>query len=81
MTIDFDIEIKPSKHFRNTWMRKWDYDTNELRMALKEAYKIEKVGKIKYEAYTRHGAHGKSRKIIFVVYLTEIFIITGAEGT
>ena len=62
-------------------MRKWDYDANDLRMALKEAYKIEKVGKIKYEAYTRYKSHGKSRKIIFIIYPTEIFVITGAEGT
>lgn len=81
MTINFDVEIKPSKHFRNTWMRRWNYDINDLRIALKEAYKIDKIGRIKYEAYTRYQAHGKSRKIIFVVYPTEIFIITGAEGT
>ncbi len=62
-------------------MRKWDYDNDDSRMALKEAYRIDKVGKIKYEAYTRYQSHGKSRKIIFVVYPTEIFIITGAEGT
>ena len=77
--IDFGVEIKPSKHFRNTWMRKWDYDMNDLRAALQEAYKINKTGKIKYEAYTKH-KFKKSRKIIFIVYGNEIFIITGAEG-
>jgi hypothetical protein len=59
-------------------VRKWDCDINDLRISLKEAYKIVKVGKIKYEAYIRKG--GKSRKIIFVTYPNEIFIITGAEG-
>ncbi|MBI3412554.1 MAG: hypothetical protein HY051_00545 [Candidatus Aenigmarchaeota archaeon] len=62
-------------------MRKWDYDMYDLRAALKEAYKIDKVGRTKYEAYTRYKASGKSRKIIFVVYPAEMFVITGAEGT
>lgn len=79
MHINFDVEIKPSKHFRNTWMRKWDYDMNDLRTALQGAYKIIKVGKYKYEAYT-HYKTKKSRKIIFVAYSNEIFVITGAEG-
>ena len=49
-------------------------------MALKEAYKIDKVGKQKYGIYTRHGAGEKSRKLIIVDYPDEIFIITGTEG-
>ena len=79
MKISLDLEILPSKHFRNTWMRKWDYDMYDLRNALKEAYKIEKVGKSKYEAYTRYKSK-RSRKIIFAVSEDTIFIITGAEG-
>jgi len=73
-------KIRPSKHFILTWMRKWDYDIYSLRYLLENAYKIDKAGKNKYEAYTR--VKGKSRKLIFVkdeVY-KEIFIITGAEG-
>ncbi|MEK6907217.1 MAG: hypothetical protein AABW45_01700 [Nanoarchaeota archaeon] len=77
-----EYEIKPSKHFVLGWMRKWNFDIEDIRDALKNAYKIDKVGKIKYESYTRRGSSGKSRKIIFVVYEDEkqIFIITGAEG-
>ena len=73
-------KIRPSKHFILTWMRKWDYDVDSLRNALENAYKVDKVGKYKYEAYTR--AKGKSRKLIFVKddEYKEIFIITGAEG-
>jgi len=73
-------KIRPSKHFILTWMRKWDYDVDSLRNALESAYKIDKVGKYKYEAYTR--AKGKSRKLIFIKdeEYKEIFIITGAEG-
>ena len=78
MKIDFDKHLMLSKHFRNTWARKWDWGVPELRAALKESYKIEKVGKTKYEAYVKHKK--KSRKIIFVNYNGDIFVITGAEG-
>jgi len=73
-------KIRPSKHFILTWMRKWDYDIDSLRNALESAYKIDKVSKYKYEAYTR--AKGKSRKLIFIKdeEYKEIFIITGVEG-
>ena len=76
-TVDFTKEIKPSKHFRNTWLRKWDWDINQLRSALMNA-KIDQVGKNKYEAYMK--VKKGSRKIIFVYTGEEIFIITGAEG-
>ncbi len=78
MKIDFEKHLMLSKHFRNTWARKWDWGVPELRAALKESYKIEKVGKTKYEAYVKHKK--KSRKIIFVNYNGDIFVITGAEG-
>lgn len=78
--INFDLEIKPSKHFRNTWLRKWDYDMNDLRAALKEADKVVKIGTNKYEAYTKYKTKGKGRKIVFAAFPNEIFIITGAEG-
>ncbi len=73
-------KIRPSKHFILTWMRKWDYDADSLKNALESAYKIDKVGKHKHEAYIR--AKGKSRKLIFIKdkEYKEIFIITGAEG-
>ena len=77
----FGYQIRPSKHFITTWMRKWDYDTLALENAIGSAYKIEKVGKYKFEAYFR--AKGKSRKLIFIKddHYKEIFIITGAQGT
>jgi len=73
-------KIRPSKHFILTWMRKWDYDVDALKNLLEKAYKIEKVGKHKYESYTT--TKGKSRKLIFIKddEYKEIFIITGAEG-
>ncbi len=79
--MDFSgYKVRPSKHFILTWMRKWEYDAYTLRKALENAYKIDKVGKYKYEAYTR--AKGRSRKLIFLkdAERKEIFIITGAEG-
>ena len=72
--------IRPSKHFIKTWMRKWDNDINALRRSIETAYKTDKVGKHKYEAYTRK--KGGSRKLIFVKdeETKETFIIAGAEG-
>ena len=77
---DITKSIRPSKHFRNTWLRKWDWDINDLRVALQESYKKVKVGKKKYEAYTRYRSKHKSKKIIYVEDEDEIFIITGTEG-
>lgn len=73
-------KIRPSKHFVLTWMRKWDHDIDALRIAIENAYRVDKVGKNKYEAYIR--AKNKSRKLIFIKddESKEIFIITGAEG-
>lgn len=76
--LNFDKHVMLSKHFRNTWARKWDWGMPELRAALKEAYKIDKVGKTKYEVYVKYKK--KSRKIILVNYGNEIFVKTGAEG-
>ena len=62
-------------------MRKWDWDMHDLRTALKEAYKVDRVGRHKYEVYTRYRANErKSRKLIVVEYPEEVFVITGAEG-
>ena len=60
-------------------MKRWNWDFNDLREAIKDAYKINKVGKKKYEAYIRKNG---SKKIIFVFYLEleTIFIISGSEG-
>ena len=51
----------------------------DLRNSIKNAYKIDKVGKKKYEAYTDRSS---SKKIIFVYYkeYDSVFIISGAEG-
>jgi hypothetical protein len=79
--INFDgYKIRPSKHFLKTWMRKWSLEIDLIKELLKKNYKLNKVGKYKYEVYIRRKA--KSIKIIFVLdeEYKEIFIITGAEG-
>lgn len=75
-----NYKIRPSKHFTLSWMKKWNYDLETLKRALENAYKIDKVGKYKYEFYVR--ASSKSRKFILIKdeEFKEILIITGAEG-
>ena len=78
----FDInkcKLVISKHFKNTWMRKWDWDYHDLREAIRDAYQIKKIGKKKFEIYVKK----KGEKKIIVVYYIEfntLFIITGSEG-
>ena len=78
----FDIDnckIDVSKHFMLKYMKKWNWDFNDLRGAIKNAYKTDKAGSKKYEAYVRKDG---SKKIIFVYYFEfdTIFVITGSEG-
>lgn len=82
MKLDFDVdsvELQVSKHFKNKYMYKWNWDFHDLRRAIREAYKIEKVGKEKYEAFVEWKG---SKKVIFVFYKFEnqIFVISGSEG-
>ncbi len=72
-------ELDASKHFRNKYMRRWNWDFADLREALRIANKVEKVGKKKYEAYVEKKG---SKKLIFVYYadIETIFVISGAEG-
>ncbi len=82
MVKNYNIEncaLEVSKHFRNTWMKKWDWDYEDLRDALKNAYKTKKVGKKKYEIYIRK----KGEKKVVVIYywgFENLFVITGSEG-
>ena len=80
--LDVDKPLRASKHVRNTWLRKWDWDMNQLREALRGAHKVNRVGSLKCEVYTRVGS-GKRRirKLILVEYPNEIFVITASEGS
>jgi hypothetical protein len=60
-------------------MKKWDWDYEDLRDAIKHAYRTKKIGKKKYEIYIRK----KGEKKVVVIYYWEfetLFIITGSEG-
>ncbi len=80
--LPFDIDkvhVYVSKHFRNTWMRKWDWDQVDLRESLREAYKVSRVGTGKWEIFVRK----KGRKKLVVAYddeYGEILVIAGSEG-
>lgn len=80
--LPFDIDrvhITVSKHFRNSWMRKWDWDQVDLREAIRVAESVSPTGKGKWEIFVRT----KGRKKLVVVYDpqdSEVFVITGAEG-
>jgi hypothetical protein len=72
-------ELEVSKHFRNKYMRRWNWDFIDLREAIRDADEVHKVGKKKYDAYLRKRG---SKKIVFVYYseFNTIFVITGSEG-
>lgn len=60
-------------------MRKWDWDQFDLREALREAYKVLRTGKGKWEVFTQK----RGKKKLVIVYdeqTTEVFVITGTEG-
>lgn len=73
------VKIEISKHFALKYMRRWGWDFFDLRDAIRDAYKGEKVGKEKYEVYVQKKGY---KKIILVYYNYEkvIFCITGSEG-
>ncbi len=74
-----DVEISPSKHFRNTKMRKWDWDLHDVREALRAPRRAVPVGRSKLEVWvTKDG----SKKIVLVYDPGEklVLIITGTEG-
>lgn len=60
-------------------MRKWGWDHHDLREALRDACRVGKAGRFKYEAYVRKDGE---KKIILVHEPSweTLFIITGAEG-
>ncbi|HLE45696.1 MAG TPA: hypothetical protein VI915_01740 [Thermoplasmata archaeon] len=80
--LPFDVDrvrIDVSKHFRNTWMRKWNWDHTDLREAMRDAYDVQREGKAKWEILVRK----KGEKKLVVVYeaeADEVLVITGAEG-
>ena len=80
--LPFDIDrvhVYVSKHSRNTWMRKRDWDQTDLREALRDALRVLRVGKGKWEILVRKKGH-KKLVIAYDDEYDEVFIITGSEG-
>lgn len=73
------FEIEPSKHFRNTKMRLWNWDVNDLRDAISQASKVVRRGKNKLEVRTRKDG---SKKLIIAYFDDErlLLVMTGTEG-
>ena len=80
--LPFDIDrvhVYVSKHFRNTWMRTWDWDQTDLREALRDALRVVRVGKGKWEIFVQKKGH-KKLVIAYDAEYDEVFVITGSEG-
>jgi hypothetical protein len=71
--------LRIAKHFRNTKMRKWDWDDHDLREALQDAHKVDRRGKEKFEVWVRK----RGSKKLVLAYNKEndiVTVITGTEG-
>ena len=73
------VKISSTKHFALKYLRRWGWTFNDLRDAIRDAYKIEHVGKNKFEIYLQKSGF---KKIITAYYAeeNEIVCITGSEG-
>ena len=73
------VEVRTTKHFALKYMCYWNWDLQDLRDALRQAYKIEKINKQKFEVYVQKSGF---KKIITVYYDEEniVLCITGSEG-
>jgi len=73
------VELVTTKHFAHGWMRKWGWNVPTLRDAIRDAYKIDKVGSNKFEVYMQKSGF---KKIITVYYDVEnkLLCITGSQG-
>ncbi len=60
-------------------MRRWSWDQHDLREAIRDAYKVARAGRGKWEFFVRK----KGEKKLVIAYearTNEVFVITGAEG-
>ncbi|HLF54979.1 MAG TPA: hypothetical protein VI612_04625 [Candidatus Nanoarchaeia archaeon] len=73
------VGIKVTKHFMLKYMRRWNWDFIDLRDAIRNSYKVEKIGREKFEIYVEKKGF---KKIITVYYggIDELVCITGSEG-
>jgi uncharacterized protein (UPF0128 family) len=73
------VKLVVTKHFALKYMRKWGWDFHDLRDAIRDAYKADKVGKKKFELYVQKSGY---KKIITVYYDLddELICISGSQG-
>ncbi len=73
------IKLRATKHFVLKYMRLWGWDFRELRDAIGGAYRIDKIGKEKYEIYVQKSGY---KKIITVYFSDEnkLLCISGSQG-
>lgn len=74
-----EIQVEPSKHFRNTTMRKRDGDIHDLRDAIGQANRVVRGGQRKPELWTQKGG---PKKLVVAHYAEErcLLVIAGTEG-
>lgn len=74
-----EFRVEPSKHFRNTKMRKWDWDIHDLQEAIGQTKHVVRRGKNKLELWIQKGG---SKKLVVAYYTEErgLLVITGTEG-
>lgn len=73
------VKLTVTKHFAIDYLRRWGWDYHELREAIREAYRIEKIGSSKFEIYVQKSGF---KKIITAYYGEddELVCISGSEG-
>jgi hypothetical protein len=73
------VKLVLTKHFSNKYMRQWSWDFHDLREAIRDAYKIEKCGRSKFEIYVQKNGF---KKIITTYYDEddELVCISGSQG-
>jgi len=74
-----EVLIAVTKHFRKTWMRKWGWDYDDVREALRDCHRVSRQGSAKWEVFVRK----KGSKKLVITYdeeVQEVYVITGAEG-
>jgi hypothetical protein len=73
------VNLVITKHFSRIYLSKWGWDYHLLREAIKDAYKIEKLGKVKYEIYIQKSGF---KKIITAYYGDNnlLICISGSKG-
>ncbi|HLD05500.1 MAG TPA: hypothetical protein VJG90_07305, partial [Candidatus Nanoarchaeia archaeon] len=60
-----NVKLAVTKHFALKYMRVWGWNFHELREAIRDAYKMEKIGKEKFDIYIQKTGF---KKIVTVYY-------------